>query len=278
MDYQTILVHADTSRHAASRVRLAAALARRHGAHLIGAAAMGVPRTVFPAGYAAPPGTLEASCFGPLDAVARRALETFEAIASDLGVAHSTRLILDTPDDGLARLARFADLVVVGQDDPDEAPAGSVVRIPDFVALNCARPVLVAPRCDPADPDMDRVLLAWDGSRDASFAMSAALPLLAQARGVTVLALGAAGRDAATAPADLADAIAFLTRHRVAANSLVLPTGLDTGRTLLEAARELGCGLLVMGCYGHSRLRELCLGGASRTVLADARIPVVFAH
>lgn len=277
MNFQTILVHADASRHAPARIRLAARLARQHGAQLVGVAATGIPRAVFPAGYDPLPGTLEDSCFGPLGDVARHALGRFEVNAAELGVAHATRLICDAPDEALALEARFADLVVVGQDDPDEAPSGSVVRIPDYVVLNSTRPVLVAPRCDPPATDFDKVLLAWDGSKEASFAMSASLPLLRQARVVTVLALETSDGDAA-ATVDLCAATAYLNRRNVPAASMTLPPGRDVGRTLLRTAEELGCGLLVMGCYGHGRLRELWLGGASRTVLADAAMPVLIAH
>lgn len=277
MTFQTILVHVDASRHAPARLRLGARLAQRHGAHLVGAAATGIPRAVFPSGYAPKPDTLEANCFGGLGDVARRALAGFEAIAAAAGVAHSTRLLCDAPDDGLALLARFADLVVVGQDDPAEAPAGSVVRIPEYVILNSARPVLVAPRNDAPAPDLDRVLVAWDGSKEASFALSAALPLLQHAAAVTLLTLGAA-THAAGAAIDQDEAAGYLLRHGVRADIRVRAAGREAGRTLLAAAEELGCGLLVMGCYGHTRLRELCLGGASRTVLAEAALPVVFAH
>ena len=276
MDYKTILVHVDGSRHAAARIRLAAVLARAHDAVLLGAAFTGVSRAVFPTGFDLKPDTLAADCFGALAENCRRALADFEAIAQQAGVAHEARAVCDQPDDGLARLACFADLVVVSQDDPDEAPAGSVVRIPDYVVLHCARPVLVVPRSDATTAPPQRILLAWDGSKQASFALGAALPLLARAAAVTVADLaGPESRDSAT---ELADVQAWLARHGVRADALLRAGGHEPGAALLALARERGCDLLVMGCYGHSRLHELCLGGASRSVLADASIPVLFGH
>lgn len=282
--FKTILVHVDLSAHAPERMRHAAALAQTHGAFLVGAAMFGVSRSIFPHGYAARPGTLEASCFDPLADNARRALAHFDAIAAALNVPHEGRFVCDRADDGLARQARFADLVVISQDDPDESLPDAAVHLPDYVIMNCARPVLVVPRTarDPAAED--HVLVAWDGSKEASHALGAAVPLLRHARTVTVAALAGTGPEtgADELRAQQPDLVQFLGRHGVAPRMLVHeaarddPT--DAGRALLDLAAGLHCNVLVMGCYGHGRLRELCLGGASRTVLADARIPVLLAH
>jgi nucleotide-binding universal stress UspA family protein len=276
MACKTILVHADRSRHAAARIHYAATLARAHGAMLLGAAFTGISRAVFPEGFDNLPGTLAASCFEPLADNARQALDACAAIAEDLGVACDRRLVCDQPDDGLARLARFADLVVVSQDDPDEAPAGSVVRIPDYVILNSARPVLVVPRCDPPAAVPARVLLAWNGSKEASFALSAALPLLQGAGTVTIADLASTAHNGYREQLD--EVQGWLARHGVRAECLLAAADGDQGRALLDLARARDCDLLVMGCYGHGRLRELCLGGASRTVLAEATLPVLLAH
>jgi nucleotide-binding universal stress UspA family protein len=292
MSLHTILVHVDQSRHAPARIHAAARLARAHGAHLTGAAMLGVSRAIFPEGYEARPGSLSAACFDPLVENARRELSRFEAIASEHGVSHDTRLVFDETDDGLALLSRFADLVVVSQDDPAESLSDHVLPIPDYVIVNSPHPVLVIPHGDPpsgAGPGADigrRILLAWDGSREAAVAMGAAVPLLRRADSVTVAMLSGAGLSAADCQAQQAELAGFLGRHQVRPTIVVREHGGehgsrhggDIGRALLSIADELGCDLLVMGCYGHSRLRELCLGGASRTVLAEARIPALLAH
>jgi nucleotide-binding universal stress UspA family protein/hemerythrin len=284
MSLQSILVHADLSRHAPARIHAAALLAREHGAHLTGAAMMGVSRAVFPNGYQVRPGSLSAACFDPLADKARQALSRFEAIASERGVPHDARLVLDEADDGLAMLSRFADLLVVSQDDPAESLSDHVLRMPDYVIMNSARPVLVIPR-EAAPPDTGfarRVLLGWDGSREAAAATGAAMPLLRRADAVTVAMLSGPALAPSECEAQRDDLLGFLGRHRVRAEVLVRDCladyAGDTGRALLSMADELGADLLVMGCYGHSRLRELCLGGASRTVLTEARIPALLVH
>jgi nucleotide-binding universal stress UspA family protein len=284
MSLQSILVHADLSRHAPARIHAAALLARDHGAHLLGAAMMGVSRSIFPEGYQSRPGTLSAACFDPLAENARRALERFEAIASARGVPHESRLVPDEADDGLALLSRFADLVVVSQDDPAESDSDHVLRMPDYVILNSPRPVLVIPHgAEPPEAGVARrILLGWDGSREAAAAMSAAVPLLRRADAVTVAMLSGPALTPAECAIQQDELLGFLGRHRVNAAVLVRDGAGDhagdTGHALLSVADELGADLLVMGCYGHSRLRELCLGGASRTVLAEARIPALLVH
>ncbi|WP_198118820.1 universal stress protein [Massilia rhizosphaerae] len=276
--FKTILVHVDLSAHAPARMRWAATLAHIHQAHLVGAAMFGVSRAIFPLGYASRPGTLEASYFDPLAQNARRALAQFDEIARQMQVAHEARFVCDQADDGLAQLARFADLVVVSQDDPDEALPDLAVHLPEYVILNSARPVLVVPRTDPAPAANPDVLVAWDGSKEASRAVSAAVPLLRHAGTVTVAALTGPDLAAAEVQSQQADLQQFLGRHGIAPRMLVRDPQQDAGHALLDLAAELGCGVLVMGCYGHGKMRELCLGGASRTVLADARIPVLLAH
>jgi nucleotide-binding universal stress UspA family protein len=284
MSLQSILVHADLSRHAPARIHAAAVLAREHGAHLTGAAMLGISRAVFPSGYQEAPGSFSAACFDPLAENARQALARFEAIAGEFGVPFDSRLVPDEADDGLAMLSRFADLVVLSQDDPDESLSRQVLDMPDYVILNSPRPVLVIPRAA-ALPDSGfgrRCLLAWDGSREAAAAMSAAVPLLRHAESVTVAMLSGPALAPADCEAQQAELGNFLARHRVHPGIVVRDCaasyGGDTGRGLLAVAGEFGADLLVMGCYGHSRLRELCLGGASRTVLAETRIPTLLAH
>lgn len=276
--YKTILVHVDQSVHAPARMRYAAALAHATGADLVGAAMFGVSRSVFPSGYREVPGTLGASYFQPLADQARHALARFDEIASAMQVRHEQRFVCDQADDGLGRLARFADLVVVSQDDPAESMPDLTVHLPESLILNCARPVIVVPRTDPAPWHDGKALVAWDGGKEASFALSASLPLLRRASEVivAVLADGAPAEEAFHAEQE--DLKQFLARHRVAPRIVVHAPQHDPGHDLLALAAEHDCRLLVMGCFGHGRFRELCLGGASRTVLAEAPIPVLFAH
>jgi nucleotide-binding universal stress UspA family protein len=276
MHYSTILVHVDLSRHAPARIGLAAELARAQGAQLVGAAMTGVSPTVLARVDDLRPGTLAAGYFDPLAENARRALAQFERLAAGAGLPFATRLLCDTADAGLVNQGRFADLVVISQDDPDEAMPDMATRLPESVILGAALPVLVAPRSPRPPASPQRILLAWDGGREAARAMHAALPLLSRAEAVHVASFTRSGHPDAAALGH-EELAAYLARNGVAPR-FHAGSAEDAGQSLLALADELGCGLLVMGCYGHSRFHELCLGGASRVVLAEARLPVLMAH
>ncbi|MCA1247950.1 universal stress protein [Massilia sp. MS-15] len=278
MSYRTIAVHVDASRHAPKRIQVAARLARDHDAHLIGVAALGVSREVFPHGYQAAPGSLEASYFDPLHAKAMWSLERFAEAAGAAGVAFEKRLVADLASEALALAGRFADLVVVSQDDPSEALTDTIGRIPEYVALTCARPVLVVP-CAPVSHGPGRhVLVAWNGSKEAAAALSAALPLMRRAVRTTVVAFRPRGDCDLGEAAHQADLAAFLSRHEVQADILILDRDIDGGQALLTLAAQEAYDLLVIGCYGHSQFRELILGGVTRKVLQDATLSVLMAR
>lgn len=276
--FKTILVHVDLSRHAPARIRQACALAQAHGAFLVGASMLGLSRAVFPHGYDCKHGTLAASCFEPMAENAQRALVNFEAIVEEWNIPHEGRFVSDEADDGLTLLSRFADLLVISQDDPDESMPDMAVQLPEYVILRSGRPILLVPRSDPAPVSPSRVLLAWDGSREAATAMLGAMPLLRQATEVIVATLTVGEESTDEFKDKQATLLAHLARHGALSRSVTRPLRGDTGNQLLALAGELQCDMLVMGGYGHSRLRELYMGGASRTVLADANIPVLMAH
>lgn len=280
MRYKTVLVHCDLSRHAAARIELAAAICAEQGSHLIGAAMTGISREVFPNGYDVPPASLLGDYCEPLRRAASDALEQFTHLARRRGVSHESRLVSDTAPDGLVMLARFADLVVVGQDDPEESLGlmPPPERMPDYVVYNAARPVLVVPRHAAAPACPRRVLLCWNGSREASTAMAAAVPLMQHAPHVGLAVLAPTFPSDSGSEQELADAQAFLKRHAVHAEVVLRDPGRDTGRAILDLAVRQKCDLVVMGCFGHSRFHELLLGGATRTVLQDATLPVLMAR
>lgn len=277
MHYKTILVHADLSRHAPERLRQAARLAGGHDAHLMGVAATGVSRAVFPRGYQAHAGSLEASYFEPLRDSAAQALDLVDTVARDVGVSQETRLVWDLASDALARMARFADLVVVSQYDPDEALTEPGWRIPEYVAITSARPVLVIPCASAPEPGR-HVLVAWNGSRESSAALQAALPLMRRAARVRIVSFRSPDDADLLDDRWQADLAAYLARHGVEADIVALDQDIDHGHALLAMAVAEAVDLIVMGCYGHSQFRELFLGGVTRTVLRDTTVPVLIAR
>lgn len=273
MNCKTILVHVDQSLHAATRIALAAQLALRHDAHLVGVALTGVSRYYYREGAADLARTVLAPHMDALFGRARDALDAFARSAADAGVRSSeSRLEDDEAAAGLALCGRYADLLVLGQHEPgapSEPPGGNLAA---HVLLACPRPVLVVPYIQQETDVGKRIVVAWNGSAEAVRAVSAALPLLRQAGRVIVASFAPAGQ-----PADPA-LLAWLRRHGIEATLLAESPALAGGEPLLSLVADQGADLLVMGGYGRARLSELLLGGVTRTILQAMTVPVLMVH
>lgn len=276
MSYRTIVVHVDQAPNSEARIALAAQLALQHGGHLVGAAMTGAPRYMRAGGLFAGGSDFITEYMQRAGQRADSALARFEAIASRYGVAsREQRRLQNDADAGLCLQARYADLLVLGQADPqDREEGGLLFDVPEYVVLHCGRPVLLVPRSGSFEDIGQHALVAWNGSLEAAKAVAAALPLLRRAGQVTLAVFGSDGHEGEPG----ADAALYLARHGIEIQVEHRPQSVDAGHAILSLASDRGADLLVMGAYGHSRWRELMLGGATRTVLAMASLPVLLAH
>lgn len=276
MDLKTILVHVDESRSADERIAFASQLAIAHEAHLVGVTQTGIMRYVY--GVAPDDGWLGdlTPLFEDMRAAAERRAAHFEALAGQAGVTSFERRVGDEdPDFALASQAMYADLVVVGQSDPDD-PVTAHTAIPDYVALHAPSPVLVLPYAGPFNANFKRVLIAWNGSPESARAVRQALPFLVRASEVEVAAFEPDEGSRATSGGP--DVALFLARHGIKVTLWQERADGDVGDALLARTTAYQADLLVMGCYGHSRFREIVLGGVSRTVLRSMTVPTLMAH
>ncbi|MBM3491864.1 MAG: universal stress protein [Alphaproteobacteria bacterium] len=171
----------------------------------------------------------------------------------------------------IGRVGRLSDLIVLAR-PAEEAPEED--DIAQAAVMESGRPVLLVPPGGASLPDR-RVLVAWNGSREAARALSTALPFMQGGEFAEVVTVGELSEDQPTA----AEAAISLVRHEVKAEGKVLPdTGDKVSEVLLREAHAMRCDLVVMGAYTHSRVRELVLGGVTRYVLSDAGIPVLLIH
>ncbi len=279
MALKTILVHVETTLRPSECINVAARLALAEGAHLVGVATTGLsPLTLVGTGLdpAIPPVSAQ------LDirrADARSALAGFEAQARAMGLASvESRLVQDEPGAALVAQGRYADLIVVGQTRAEGMPSSNVRKdFPEYLLLNGARPLLMVPARGSFDAVGTRILVAWNGSIEATRALTFALPLLQRAQTVVIMLInpGADGMDEGDDPG--ADVGLYLARHGVRTEVMV-KVGDEHDLELLDAISECKADLLVMGAYGHSRLREYLLGGATRTILRSMTVPVWLAH
>ncbi|HJV53174.1 MAG TPA: universal stress protein [Noviherbaspirillum sp.] len=279
MSYKTILVHVDDAKGATARIELAARLALLDDAHLIGSAMTGVSRYLIDAAMA---NAGMASIEPYLDALRQRTERTlvpFEEAARRLGVRSiEKRTTDDDATSGLALQARYCDLLVLGQYDPDGQAPPTYANLPEYAAINGGAPVLIVPYSGDHHSAGRRALVAWNGSIEAAKAVRSALPLLRRAEMVEVAVFNPATQGEAHGEQPGADIALYLARHGIRVDVLQEATHTDVGDALLSLAANLNSDLLVMGCYGHSRFREVLLGGATRTMLRTMTLPVLMEH
>jgi nucleotide-binding universal stress UspA family protein len=281
MSYKDLLVGLDSDASARERIEIAAALAERFAAHLVGLYPLPMPEAPRHFGYYDP--ALLNPFFEELRARARDAAdktrEVFEHIASLHGVSAEWREIPEGADADPAVHARYADLAILGQLDPDSGEPDMIRPRPEQVTLASGRPTLVVPYAGNFPNLGRRVVIGWNASREAARAVNDAMPLLTAAEIVSILTIDP--REGPRAHGELpgADISLHLARHGVKAEiERTVSADLPVGEALLSRAADLGADLLVMGAYGHSRARELLLGGATRSLLRSMTLPVLMSH
>jgi nucleotide-binding universal stress UspA family protein len=263
-----------TQRDVAADYSISVAMALK--AHLAGVAfayEVVVPETVF-AGVSA---SMIAAHHAETKKIATAAAEKFGESARAASLSAESRFIaasFEGSADILAHLARRYDLSIVKQSEPERAGADHIIEAALF---GSGRPVLVVPYIQKEGLKLDRVLLCWDGSRSAARAFADALPLLARSSKVDVITIATKDENKGELPG--ADIAHHLARHqlKVDLKRLVAPNT-NVASTILSHAADISADLIVMGGYGHSRLREFVLGGATREILASMTVPTFMSH
>lgn len=277
MTYKTILVHCDAGPKVGRRLAVAVELARRNAAHLIGVAVRQPFVTPAFAEGITPMDSLYTAYETTAKADEGIAAAAFAAAVKSAGLSTDWVVAEGYAEEQLPVRARYADLLVLGQSDPDAETRTPPVA-PESVVLASGRPALVVPHVGVSSPPGHRILLCWSATRESARAATEALPLLRQAVKVIVLIVdrdhppAGAGEPGADIKTWLArHGIDALVQHDVAVDS-------DVGGVILSRAADNSADLIVMGLYGHSRLRQMVLGGVSRTMLASMTVPVLMAH
>jgi nucleotide-binding universal stress UspA family protein len=209
---------------------------------------------------------------------ARAAVARFEQAAKRAGVSYATSSVSASISGAAARLGRLArrfDLVIVGQAEREKAAAVEVVD--EGVLFDSGRPVIFVPFIQKAGLKLDHVMVCWDGSRAATRAIADSLPFLQKAKQVEVVMVSAkAGNNDEIPGADLGQ---HLARHglKVDVKRITSPD-IDIPSTILSYAADSSADMIVMGGYGHSRLREFILGGVTRGILESMTVPALMSH
>lgn len=212
-----------------------------------------------------------------LRAAARTARDQFANAAQNAGLlsqAHVLELGLAGVAATFGKMARHYDLSIIGQARPDsEATEEAII---EGALFESGRPVLIVPYIQKTGIKLDRVMVCWDGSRNAARAVADALPLLRHAGAVEIVTIDAVERRNEVAGADIAE---HLARHglKIELKSVTDKTN-DVTSAILNRAADSCADFVVMGGYGHSQLREFILGGATRGMLRSMTVPTLMAH
>jgi nucleotide-binding universal stress UspA family protein len=276
MSIKDILFHLDTNEAARPVNEFALSLGRTLGAQLTAAAlVIDFPPVVTDMGVFATSFEFSGGeMFAQIVEQRRKAAhETYESLAKTAPFPPELLIIEAFPDvacDEFARLARGFDFSILPQEKLED---GQDDRMLISAALFASgRPAFLVPSGHTGPATLDKALLCWDGGAQAARALAESLPLLARARSVEVLRFGAEIQ-----PLD-PDILRHLSRHGITAKLRELPAAEDRGSAILAYAKQSGADYLVMGAYGHWRLREFIFGGTTRTVLAGMETPVFMAH
>ena len=274
MPIKTILLHMSNDDRHTQRLEVAVGLAKRFSAFvevLFVATPVSMPPAV----------TGRAASYAYIAEATAIAHEKAGQIEQEVRSALKNCSYSWTVDEGehvelLAARAAYADLAIVSQSHGDDLGDRVMLQVPDRLPLTSSCPTLVLPFNFAPRTEIGRhVVVAWKNTREAGRAVRNALPFLTAAERVTVVTIDPPGH-ALDAGRDL---MIWLERHGVRSqHQASVFQGGDVGEIILDSHRSLGGDLLVMGSYGHSRLREMVLGGATRTVLSNLITPVLMSH
>lgn len=277
MAIKDILVHVGCSAHQCC-VDVAASLATGNDAHLVGLHVSTQPDI---------PPYIEAQLGAEVVAAQTRNVEelrvkcktAFDQAVGASGLSAEWRALEGDWVDAIQMMGRSADLVIVGQSDPNGPGVVGGEDVAGRLALTLGRPVLAVPYAGSYGVIGKRVMVAWDGSRAAARALGDALPLMQEAEMVNVLSVNPDTSAKGHKPATGADIVAHLARHGIKAEAQhIQAQDIETGAMMLSRAADFGADMFVMGAYGHARWRELVMGGVTRHMLEHMTLPVLMAH
>ena len=276
--YKTIVVHLDCGKRRSERLHLAISIAEEFGAYLIGAFALAPIHTQSYAEAEAAPIIKSLEQRQRADAEHQAAREFRQTVGSRVA-GSEWRLLRGDPVTGLAELAYYADLVVVGQHDTHKHLSDGVPdHFADDVVMAAGKPVLIVPYAGHFPSIGRRSFIAWKPTREASRAVWGALPLLQRSDAVEVGCFEDESRASSDGDVERLQLARYLEFHGIEAKVTMTPVSIDAGYAILSRAAEFGADSITMGAYGHSRVREAVFGGATRTVLDHMTVPVIMAH
>lgn len=274
MSIKSILFHLTNDDKLANRLEVAFGLANDYGASVTGVYAItpAAPPTSF-MGYIPPEFIEKTRAIETEKATA--AIKLFEETAAKAGISAQAVKEEGYALEVLNKHALSSDIVLVGQVDPDDDTLAPYEYLADELVVSCAQPVLAIPYAGKYQNFGQHILVGWNNTREAAKAMHYALPFMKNAKEVTLLSINPESDQSN----ENAAALEHLKRHGVNAKLKVTQwNDVGVGNALLDSLVDMNADMLVMGAYGHSRIREMILGGATQEILNHMTAPILFAH
>ncbi len=268
--YRLLLVHVDSGTECDSRLRVVAKTAREFGAHVLGVHV--TPNIEFPTYVHA---RIPKSVFEAQKSEAKSATENaaahFRNVLSEFNVSTTWCADKGFVDRQLEYRARTTDLVFASV-SRESGATNSGIEVAEYMILCGSQPVVLLPSDAPCESVIGRTVVAWDGSRESARAVRDALPILERAPHVELVSVRSTRDDRHVSTTDIQE---YLRCHSIGAESIELDSdNLSIGESLLQYASQCSADLMVMGGYGHTRLREMVFGGVTQHVLTHAHLPV----
>jgi len=272
MTIASVLVHVSDNHRSPVWTEFALRVAERHEAHLIGLFTMAPPQLPTQIMGYVPPELIQRYEQDIAEA-AQNAKAAFEKTVDRAAVQTEWRQVGGHPRESLILHSRYSDLTIIGQFEGDSDPDSE--GLADTLVLSAGGPVLIIPYAGNFNTVAETVMVAWNGTKEAARAVRDALPFMRAASNTYVVCVNAPNEDHIAGT----DVATYLSRHGVTAEvrNVVAPE-ISIGDAILDAIADYSCDMLVMGGYGHSRLRELAFGGVTRLILGQMTVPALLSH
>ena len=212
------------------------------------------------------------------ETAAEAAIKDFTTATDRAGISAEPQMLsasLTGAGDQFARMARRFDLAIVGQAQPEMSTMDQIIG--ETTLFESGRPMIMVPYIQKAPFKTDNVMICWDGSRTAARAVADAIPILGKSSRIEIVSVTSErGKEDEIEGADIGQ---HLARHGLKVDVHRVSRGnIDVADALLSHAADSAADLMVMGGYGHSRLREFVLGGVTRSIFQSMILPVLLSH
>ncbi|OED39980.1 hypothetical protein AB833_13085 [Chromatiales bacterium (ex Bugula neritina AB1)] len=284
MSYKAITTYIDDTPECEAWCEYAIDLALQHNARLVAVAARNLASHLIATDYLALNSRWVSELQERIDKNVSKIAALFERQCEKKGLTRAeVRVITGTPVDAMKHEALFSDLIVLGQyqkyqEQNTNGASLSRAGLQESLLMSSARPILYVPTQGKYAAIADHVLIAWQSSRESALAVRQALPLIQQATSVQAVVVVGKGSQKSETTGDHKALITYLALHGVSLETKILVSDSNPANMLLSHACDNGAELLVMGGYGHTRLKEWAIGGVTKTILESMTLPVLMAH